>query len=581
MSLAETRTEYKKNRKVIVIWLCVSVALAIIPYISSLSGDFVLDDRELIVNSPIAHSLANAGSAFTHHFLYGYLNTESLYYRPLVTISYQVNYAISGLNPNAFRVTNLLLNAIIVILVFLLARRLTGSIHAAGAGAVAFAVLPSHVESVAWISGRTDILACLFMLGSFMAFTAGYNSRSKFSWGLMAACSVLFGCALFSKESAIIFPLLLVAYVWIFHVRASRSNSVKWLFAVIIPIAIYIAFRHSVLGSNLDSQGNYFFKERLFRAGSVYATYLRMLFIPGDLRVFYGDLGIGGNTVRDMAAWAAPLGLIVLPFLARKRFPILAFGTAWVLISLIPASGAPFGMALVPGDRLVYMASVGSSVAFGWLIWKACQFRPSGIVWFPTALAILAVSYAICSVAFTYFGSQYYRTNLTWARRIAEVKPPHQALRLEAARIFADAGCVAEATSQYEAVAEMDWESYSSVERAEIENKIGMLYAKAGDLKQAINAFSKAVKADPSHGAAWRNLGHANFMLGNYSEAIDALRKAFSILEPRAKDHLELGRAYKGIGDIPAAKHEFEQAISQGAGTKAASEADDELRSLK
>ncbi|MGC8864057.1 MAG: hypothetical protein ACP5R5_14970, partial [Armatimonadota bacterium] len=153
-------------------WITAVAAAAVLPYVPSLRGDFALDDVHLIVNYPLAHSLAYLPQAFTRSFLPGAVDPDVVYYRPLVIASFQANYMIAGPNPLVFRLFNLLLHVTASLLVFALARRIVRDVVASGIAGMCFAVLPSRFEAVSWISGRTDLMSSVFALGAVLVFAA-------------------------------------------------------------------------------------------------------------------------------------------------------------------------------------------------------------------------------------------------------------------------------------------------------------------------------------------------------------------------------------------------------------------------
>lgn len=570
------------RRGAVVVWLLVVAAAAAVPYASSLGGEFVLDDRELIVNNPTAHSLSNFGTAFTSHFLYGYQRTEALYYRPLVVASYQLNYALSGANPAPFRATNLLLNVMAALLVFAIARRLTGSLLAAGVAGVAFAVLPSHAESVAWISGRTDVLAAVFGLASFYVFMCACQRRSGFDWRLGTLCSVLFACALLSKEIALVLPALFLAHAWISGTGLRRREAVRWISLLAPPLVVYLLLRHHALGVIIDTPASGALQARMLRFGAVYATYLRMLFVPQEIRVYYGDLAVGaGLTAAQLAAWSAPAGLVALSVWARKRLPVIAFGAAWVFLSLLPAADAVPSRFLLPADRFVYLASAGSALVFGWIAWKAFEWRPRSLRTLPAAIALLVLGYTLYSASMTVCSSRHYKTNLDWARRIARVDPPHEAFRTTAASFFDEAGCYGEGLGESVAAMELAWDRLSDDERARLTYSLGQAYIGLGDMENARVALLRSAAADPSSGDTMRSLGGVSLQLGRFDEASKAYERLRLLARLSARDHLALGLAYRGMGDTEKAKREFRQVITDNPGTEMAELAARELSSIE
>lgn len=207
-------------------------------YANALHGPFLWDDRILIVDAPSVHriSVAPFGDAFWN------ANTtqagDASYYRPLVKLSYAVDWVRGGGRPAPFHVTNVLLHLIVTALVFALARRMGAGAVGAGLGALAFGVYPRLTESVTWISGRTDTLAMAFALGAVLLFVPGPGGLLR-----RGGAALLLLLGLLCKEVAA------VALVWILVAEAltAARRERPWgrvgldvlpLLAALVPYAI-------------------------------------------------------------------------------------------------------------------------------------------------------------------------------------------------------------------------------------------------------------------------------------------------------------------------------------------------------
>ncbi len=262
-----------KKRSSLFLWVVGIAAAAILPYLPSLRGDFVLDDWYLILHPRSAHSLTYISDALFKRFLPENFGPGVAYYRPLVTASFQANYMMAGPHPLLFRFTNLMLGVITAILVFVVGLRLTKSVIASGIAGICFAVLPSHAESIAWVSGRTDILSTIFLLGSLLIFSICYDDPAKFNWRAALLCSLLFLCALMSKENALVLPLLVVVYAWVSARSITRNEVLRWAGVLLPPLVVYIVLRRHVTGVSLDTSLFYMLKERLLGVGIAYGAY--------------------------------------------------------------------------------------------------------------------------------------------------------------------------------------------------------------------------------------------------------------------------------------------------------------------
>mgnify|MGYP003920084323 CR=1 FL=1 len=583
-------TQYNGNNWMQVLWWILAVVVAtVVPYIPSLKGNFVTDDWAIIVKDPLAHTLSNAPKAFLTDFLHGYFGPEQFYYRPLVTITFQANWEMAGPNPFVYRLTNLLMAVITSLLVFYLARRTTRSLFAAGIAGVFFAVLPSHSEAVGWIAGRTDVMSCMFALATILVFIAAYDIRPKFSWPLATTCGFLFLCGLFSKENALTIPALLAGFVWIFGSSMRRDEALKWSAVFVLPLVLFIVMRSRALDVTLARFLTIELDKRLLGIGMAYAAYMRMLFVPMKVCVVYDVFPIGMKyPIIAVAAWAVPIGLASVAIWARRRIPVVSFSALWMLVTLLPVTNIIPTGGLVPADRFVFLASVGSSTLLGWLAWRMYEYRPKSIrLWKLIAATFICWFTVYCSLL-TVESNQIYSSNIGWAQAVAKCN--RRWLRQCSGYYFWKAGMLKEAVTEYRAAIKYEPDNLTAYlelsavlralgrpqealevmllaqerfpPRGRIEYNLGVAYAEIGDLPQAAAAFARAVEIQPRYWRAWRNLGKANLKLGNYAEAIRAYERAFAITDLGPMSRIELGQAYKALGQIEKAKREFSMAIS-------------------
>lgn len=186
-------------------------ALATLPFAASLGGTFVYDDEHLIVRRTLVHSLASLPTIWTQDFWAGADPVAFRFYRPLVTTTYALDWAVFGASPTGFHATNLALHAFGAALAFLTLRRWLGSVEVAFGCALAWAWHPMRAEAVAWISGRPDLLVGLGLL----LCVSGFSLRRQGHRGLGVTLEVagLFA-ALTSKESGVVAPALIAVEAW-------------------------------------------------------------------------------------------------------------------------------------------------------------------------------------------------------------------------------------------------------------------------------------------------------------------------------------------------------------------------------
>lgn len=535
---------YAKRARIV--WLVAVIIVAAAIYIPSLHGDFLLDDSELIVKNPVSQRLSSLPRAFSTYFLYGFDKTDLLYYRPLITVSYQINNALSYHDPIACKVTNLLLNVLMGAAVFLFVNALTRKTTLAGATALAFVALPCHAETVAWISGRTDMIAGLFMIAGFMAFLANYRKRPAFDWRLALLTSLMFACSLFSKEIGLMLPVLIAIYLFTLGDSIKRDEFLKWIPVFVIPIVLYIVCRRLVLGVTVDGQMGYLLKERLSRVGYLYAKYLRMLFIPREARPIYDSMRTDVVApIIKISAWLIPAGLVAFSIWARKRLPVPAFGAAWIFAMLLPVVDILPVHGLVITERFAYLPSIGSSLILGWLFSHLIRLRPKALKTLPFGVGLLGAGFVMYCAALSISGSQAYASNLDWAKWVWTNKPKVKIMRITASSFLQDAGYRKEAAEELEAAVDLGWNSISKAHTADWKYKLGLVYVQYDDYARAARTFRGAVRLDPKRADIWLTLAKADSALGRYSDAVNAYEKANALHPLAAADLAGLAKARK------------------------------------
>ena len=187
--------------------LAVTIA-TVLAYARTLSFEFVWDDVLLVARSQRLREWSSLPTVLASHF-WSEVHEGSHYYRPLVSLSYFLDLHVWGLNPFGFHLTNLLAHLATALAVLMLTRRLTGNLLAASIAGVAFALHPIHTESVAFISGRTDVLSTLLFLLALLGYARWRDGRGALA---LAGSLAAFFLALTAKEVAVTLPLILVLW---------------------------------------------------------------------------------------------------------------------------------------------------------------------------------------------------------------------------------------------------------------------------------------------------------------------------------------------------------------------------------
>src|SRR5947207_3153901 len=360
-------------------YVCLAlVAITWLVFGQTLRHDFVnFDDHVYVYDNPLVKgglTINGIVGAFTH--------PHARNWHPLTTISHMLDCQLYGLNAGGHHFTNLALHTIAVLLLFRVLRVTTGTLWPSAVVAALFAIHPLHVESVAWVAERKDVLSAVFFMLTLAAYTSYVRQPSL---GRYLMVSVFFACGLMSKSMLVSVPvvLLLLDY-WPLargqrvegrgqrsEVRGQRSE-IRSLIIEKLPL-----FALSIL----CGVGTFLIQER--SAGSLEqlplgwrinnaivsaVTYIWQMFWPTGLAVFYP------HPEDRLAIWqvALALGLLIaitaLAFIYRKTRPYLLVGWLWYLVMLLPVIGIVQVGLQGHADRYTYLPHIGLYVALTWLI---------------------------------------------------------------------------------------------------------------------------------------------------------------------------------------------------------------------
>ncbi len=333
-------------------WILLPIVLSLGIWSLSLGNGFVWDDHVLIEKNAATLGSLSPKAIFAQDFW----TTEtgagrSNYYRPLVTLSYAVDYALFGLNPVGYHLTNILLHTANVALVFLLLAELAVPAAFCAAAASIFAVHPALAESVAWVSGRTDLIATFWTLLSILALLAAFRDKRR-DPRLLALSGALCLAALLSKESALVTPLLALTFAGLRF--GSRAVTTASMLPFLLAGAAWLFARSLVLSSSVGAE--------LSNGVSPLIGLLSLFHVWGNLlcpavfRIEYGS-PLTAQTLFPGAAFGviACLWLVTIVASARASRVPRALAAA-ALIAFLPSVMAVLLKSMI-GVRLVYTSA--------------------------------------------------------------------------------------------------------------------------------------------------------------------------------------------------------------------------------
>jgi len=356
----------KDRRLYLAVVLC-----ALLPYVPALWNAFAMDDLYIILWNPLVHSIRGVWGAFAAPYWPPDLGGHM--YRPLPLATFAFDWSLFHGHPVWFHAMNLLWHAGTAVAVTAMVRRWSGVAAAVVAGAI-FAVHPVHVEAVANVVGRAELMAAVAVCLAVYAAVV----RDSVIWSGVA---LLLG--LLSKENAAVAPGLIV-WAWVLGmglsaeapVRPTRRRMVEFAVSWAVIALVYAAVRWSVLHpyERYHAIAPVFLGESAFAgrltAVAALADVARLLIAPLTLRVDYSPAErtivhslLDGRFLFGLACLALWAGLLVLAWRRGRR--VEAFGLGWIAIAFLPVANLLFSTGVLVAERTLYLPSVGLAVAAG------------------------------------------------------------------------------------------------------------------------------------------------------------------------------------------------------------------------
>jgi len=499
----------------------VLVALTWAVFGQTLGQDFVnYDDNKYVYeNENISHGLSVGAVkwAFTHF--------DKDNWHPLTSISHMIDVQLFDLKPGGHHFTNVLLHALAAVLLFLVLNQMTSALWPSAFVAALFAIHPLHVESVAWIAERKDVLSAVFFMLTLGAYAHYAKQPSAARYITM---SILFLCGLMSKAMLVTVPfvLALVDYwplgKWQSAEGKRQRPAVRKLIVEKIPLFVLSAI--SAVATVL-AQKNWELRLeelplswRVSNAASACVVYLRQMIWPAKLAVIYPHQ----DTIpiwQSVGAAALLLAITVAVFLLRKKYPYLMVGWFWYLIMLVPVLGFIKVGGLAHADRYTYLPQIGLYLAGTWAIvdlikqWNARR----------EVIAVAAVALITVFGWIAWNQTTYWRDGETLWRHTIATTTNNDLAHFILADFLAQHQRVEEALAEYQAGLRID------PKNADAETSIANLLLQAGRGEEAVVHYQNVLRLEPNSPLAHYNFAVGLHRVGRLPEAIAHYKEALRI----------------------------------------------------
>ena len=477
-----------------------------------LKSQFVNYDDNVYVTEN-AHVLAGLSAETA---AWAFSTSDGSNWHPLTWLSHLLDVTLYGLDAGKHHRTSLWLHEANALLLFLLLASMTGSRWRSALAAGLFALHPLHVESVAWIAERKDVLSTLFWLLTLFAWARYVERKTAARYALVV---VPFALGLMAKPMLVTLPFtLLLLDVWPLRREETLSTRVREkapLFAMSAASCV-VTFLVQRAGGAVQDLATMTLADRFSNAIVSYTSYLGKTVWPTRLAVFY-------PYTHALPAWrvAASLALLAcitaLAIRSRRRAPYLLFGWLWYAGTLVPVIGLIQVGGQAMADRYTYVPLIGIFIALAWGLAELGGERR------PARYAASAVAIAVVVAAFV-------------------------ATRLQVAHWSDGTALFAHALD----VTGDNWLAH---------NDLGLILFTAGSTDQAIAHYTEALRIAPNYVEAHNNLGNALEKTGRRDEAIAHFRRALALRPDYARVHNNIGVALAGSGRASEAIAEYQEAL--------------------
>jgi Flp pilus assembly protein TadD len=525
------------------LWVGVALfLLAIAPYWQTSHFLFVnWDDGVYVAENPVVQR-GLTGS----NLRWAFMSTTTGNWHPITWLSHMLDCQLFGLRPEGHHLVNAVLHGLNSLLVFLLLRSMTGLVWRSALVAALFAVHPLHVESVAWIAERKDLLSTLFGLSALYAYSGYVSSPSLWRYALVAG---FFGLSLMSKAMWVTFPLLLFLLdVWPLRrctatgPQATGNVPLRAIVLEKLPLLAmsaavsWVTMRAQDAGGALASIDALPVSQRMANAVVAYAAYLCKTIWPTNLSAIYPlreqlspmEIGLSAAVIGGLTIGVCVLG--------RRRL-WLPVGWFWFLGMLVPVIGLVHVGSHAMADRYTYVPLIGIFVMIAWSLPATDLNVAKGRV----TVALTALILAGLTAA-TFVQVRVWENTTTLFQHAVKVTNGNYLAHNLLAGEFAKRGDFVGARRQLDAALQIR-SNYAGAHY-----NLGILSLRQHDYPVARDHLEQAVNSSPKDPTIWNALGVAMLNLKRYDSAATNLRRALELNPDYPEAAANLGSVFLAQG---------------------------------
>lgn len=505
-------------------YLLISIVTLIV-FFNTFQNDFVFDDESVVQNNPSITSLSNIPKYFTGEE--GFHKVIGKYYRPVVSATYAIDYALYGLSPRGFHITNVIVHLISCLLLFKVFSLLFAKSKYVNLISLLvtliFAVHPVHTEAVSWVSGRTDSIVTLFFFASllyYIKFSDSENKNSKF----LTLSLLFYFIGLLSKEMIVTMPVIILLYDFVYKKKsfADILENIKTYLLFGGITVFYFIIRYLALKDVPDRLSYMYFAGKgenvvFFTMLKTIPLYFKLLLYPVNLLYHYNG-AMSDSVSFDMYSVLSlifVLGIILASALLYKKQNKISFALLFFLVTLLPV------MNIIPtmnfmAERFLYMTSFCLSLAIGIILLKYLNDKNKNAVLVLCGLVLISFSYL------TIKRNAEWKTNDILYSTADGVDG--NVLLVNAGNIYANNKNYDEAAKRYRRAIEIRDNSLLA------HHNLGLIHLIHNNLDSAIIEIKKGISIDSLAPDGYFQLAQIYQMMNQKGEAIKYLEKLQNVV---------------------------------------------------
>ena len=545
--------------------LCIYLLLALVTiavFWQVGSCDFITYDDSVYIKN---NKHVNTGLSW-ENVTWAFTESYASNWHPLTWISHMLDCQLFGMAPAGHHLTNLLLHLANTLLLFAVLKRMTGAVWRSVFVAAAFAIHPLHIESVAWVSERKDVLSTLFWILTMGAYLGYVNRPNK---GRYALTVVVFGLGLMAKPMLVTLPLvLLLLDYWPLgrfhkashHVDTGRTQKgifghlllEKIPFFVLSAGSCAITYFVQQKGGAVAAINAISPAMRISNAVFSYAKYIGKMIWPSRLAVFYphprDKLSLLGAVLIAILLFTISVWVINL---AKKR-GYLTVGWFWYIITLLPVIGIVQVGLQAMADRYTYVPLTGLFIIVAWGLADISTKWPYRKI----LVTVLSVMVFSAMAVASRLQLRHWRNNVTIFEHALEVTNDNYVAYGFLAWQLHEEGKIDQAIAYNNQALRINPNDDI------VHVNLGFILSKIGKFDEAVQHYAKALQIKPDNPAAYKNMGNTLLKQGKTREAIEQYQQALRLLPDNAQMYNDIGTALGQEGKLDQAITHFRKALA-------------------